>query len=156
MKTELKLAIVLILCAFVTSCREKPSTAPTQVFKSFDMSLIITEAGFQAKGFSESGTTNAATGEAKYIRSGTFSSAEGRFPCYAIFQQIKKYYEDSNKISVSQEGWDPKTEEHPKYPVYIAMKYNQNKRHGEMNLWLFPSDDYTKIGFALYYIEEPM
>jgi hypothetical protein len=156
MSIKLKLAIAILLCFLLPSCRNKPSTAPSQAFTTFDMSSIIIKAGFQPKGFSESGTTNAATGLAKHIRSGTFTAPINSFPCYAVFRQITDHFTISHQVEVAQEGWNPKTEEHPTKPFCIAMKYKQNRRYGELRLWLFPSEDYTSIDFALYFQEEPL
>jgi len=156
MSIKRKPAIAILLCVLLTSCSKKPSIAPSQAFRTFDMSSIITKAGLQSKGFSDSGTTNAATGVAKHIRSGTFTAPSNSFPCYMVFQQIIKHFTMSHQVEVAQEGWNPTTEEHPTKPVYIAMRYNKNKRRGEFHLWLFPSEDYSRIDFALYFQEEPL
>ncbi len=149
--------IALLLCTLLTSCNKVSSTQqPSPAFKAFDLSQVLTEGGFHLDGFSDSSTTNPATGIAKQIRSGTFTAPASTFPCYKLFQLVKKHFDAASQGASGQEGWIPKTEEHPTEPVHIAMRYNQNGRHGELHLWLFPSENETKIGFALYLLEEPL
>ena len=128
----------------------------SQAAKTFDMSVFITDAGCRSRGFSDSGTTNSATGIIKHVRWGNFTAPADSFPCYEVYQQVTRHFVTAHKTEVAQEGWDPKAAEHPTSPVLIGMRYNLNGRHGELRLWLFPSEDYTKIGFALYFQEEPL
>jgi hypothetical protein len=151
-----RLLLVLLCCVVLTSCGSKPVLAPSAAFKAFDMSDIITQAGCQSEGFTDSGTSNAATGIAKHIRSGSFTASLNSFPCYAVFKQIAENFEQTHGIVLAQEGWNPRTEEHPTTPCHVVMKYTHDARHGELHLWLFPVADYSRTGFALHYREEPL
>ncbi len=149
--------IALFFCTVLASCHRMSFHDPSPAFASFDFTDLITEAGFHSEGFSDSGTANSATGMAKHIRWGTFTAPASSFTCFKVFQRVKKHFDAASQGACAQEGWDPRTEEHPASgPVHIAMLYNQNGRHGDLHLWLYPSEDETKIGFALHLMEQPL
>ena len=153
--------IAFVLCTLFTSCNKRGTNQPSSAFTTFDISHLIADGGFHSEGFADAGTTNAATGIAKEIRWGSFTAPASTFPCYKIFQLVKNHFDSATQGACDQEGWIPKNEEHPNKehpttPVHIAMRYNQSGRHGELHLWLFPSEDETKVAFSLHLLEEPL
>ena len=146
----------MTFCVLIAGCVQLPDTTPSPAFNAFSVTQMLSEGRFRVQELPGERTTNSATGRAQVIEHGIITSPASEFPCYRVYQLVKKCLDTAAGGSAHQEGWIPQAPEHPGGPVRITTFYNQGRRHGEMHLWLFPNADESQIHYALHLVEEPL